>query len=1570
VCLTLAFVQTEWGQNWLARKATTRLSRDLQSRIFIKHISVGFFNKLNLEGVLVEDQKQDTLLYAGIVQVRITDWFFLKDEAVLNYIGLENAVINLTRTDSVWNYKYLEDYFATPSSPQKKEAGIRFNLKEVVLNNVALNQRDGWRGEDMIVKVGSLALDAKNLDLSDKVIDINSLELVRPYFHLYSYDGRRPSVFVRAPAQDVLTTDTLLQWNPQSWKMNIGRLHIAGGLFRSDQDSLNPTVPYFDGAHIAFGDIDAEFKAIALRNDTLRAGIRLATKERSGLHVQALNANLQLHPQLMEFSNLELKTPNSRLGNYFAMKYKDMSAMSDFIHAVTMQATFSKAHVASDDLAYFAPDLKTWKRTVRLDGKARGTVDALSGRQVSIGIGSSTSFFGDFSLIGLPDINKTFIDVTANNLVTNYTDAATFVPALRSVTVPDISKLGIIRFNGSYTGFINDFVTFGTIRTALGTLSSDLNMKLPENGPPVYSGKVSTDNFNLGSFLRNRQLGTVSFAADVKGRSFDWNNLDVTFNGRIRKFYFNGYTYQNIAAKGTLKKQVFDGHVESKDENADLTLNGLIDLSGKTPHFDAVTNIRKLDLQALHFSKEPVSLSGTFNLKFNGRSLSDFVGNARFGSITFSQGGRELKLDSLQLTSSFKNGVRTLQAQAPEFNATITGNFDLATLPDAVTLFLSRYYPSYIKPPTRRILKQDFTFDIKTGEVEEYVKLFDSRLSGFNNSHIQGSLDVAASRLTLEGDVPYFSFNQYRFSNTKLNGDGDFTRLLLTGQVNDAVISDSLYFPETTFRLEAQNDVTDFNINTTASQTINQANLSAQIKTFSDGASVLFNPSTVVINGKTWTIEQGGELDLRMNAEVQGQLVLRESVQEIRVFTQPSSIGDWNDLHVSLRNINIGDFSPFFLPDNRAEGILHGDIVVEDPIGQMQASLFYNNSTGMLTGRGGNTDLSQKVTINLALDLKDSANLFQNRISIGATNYPVKILERFLGALFSDMQGYVTGNLDIVGEGADMAYLGKARLRNAGMKVNFTQVFYNLDDTEIELTETAIKLGNITLRDRYNHTATVRGTIQHKAFQEMTFDIVAEVDKEPMELLNTTYNDNQQFYGRARGTGSFILIGPLNDLFMQINGRASEQDSSYITLPPSKTRESGAASFLVEKKYGTEQEEIVYSGAATNITYEVNLAANPMVNVEVILDDLTGDVIRGRGTGNIELRAGTVEPLSIRGRYAIQEGSYLFTFQSFFKKPFVLRKNGNNYIEWTGDPYAATIRFEAGYQANDVSLAPLASRTVGLNDNSNNNLARYRGDVTVVATLTGELFRPTFDFKIEFPENFYTAMDQRYAFEVQQAIQQIERNTNELNKQVTYLIVFNSFAPFENSGTTVNPLNEFAYSTISGLFFGEVNKRLNQLLSKILRNNDLTVNFTGSLYNSDPVPQTSRAVLPNQSNLNINVGLPLMKERLLVTLGSTFDIPLQSNQQQSFQLLPDVMVEFLINKSGTIRATFFYRQTPDYGAIANNQTQRAGANLAYRRDFNSLSEFLLNRKKGNRKNQKQPDPAAAPVDSTSTTVAQ
>jgi hypothetical protein len=244
-----------------------------------------------------------------------------------------------------------------------------------------------------------------------------------------------------------------------------------------------------------------------------------------------------------------------------------------------------------------------------------------------------------------------------------------------------------------------------------------------------------------------------------------------------------------------------------------------------------------------------------------------------------------------------------------------------------------------------------------------------------------------------------------------------------------------------------------------------------------------------------------------------------------------------------------------------------------------------------------------------------------------------------------------------------------------------------------------------------------------------------------MELINTTYNDNQQFYGTAMGTGFLKLIGPEYDMHLYIEANASDLEPSFITIPPSRTRESGSADFMVERKFGVEMTTDAYRGSTTNITYEVNLTANPMVTVEVVLDELTGDVIRGKGEGNIRLKAGTSEPLSIRGRYDIDEGSYLFTFQSFFKKPFELRKGAVNYIEWTGDPYAATINFNAVYEAKQVSFAPLASSL-----STNNQYARYRGDVRVLAQLSGELFRPNFNFKLEFPENSIANSDPTLAF--------------------------------------------------------------------------------------------------------------------------------------------------------------------------------------------------------------------------------
>jgi len=1526
---------------------------------------------MNLKGVLVEDQQKDTLLYAGTVQVNITDWFFLKDHADLHYIGLQDAVIKLQRTDSTWNYHFLEQYFSSSETSTQKKAGIEFNLKKVLMKNVSILQRDAWVGNDLNIKLGSLDLDANNISISGKVVDANSLKLVDPYFHQYSYTGRKPksTIIVEQNGKEIIK-DTALQWNPDNWNVILNKLSINNGTYRNDRETLVSNTTYFDGQHIHFSAINGAISNFRWLADTLKANIDITTNERSGLQVKQLKSNILFHPQIMEFNNLYLKTNRSELGNYFAMRYEDIGDMNDFLHAVNMAAHFKKTIVSSDDIAFFAPQIKDWNKTFYIDGNVKGTVDALTGTNTNIRVGHSTALQGNFSLVGLPNINETLINVEARELRTNYADAVRFIPAIRNVTTPNLRKLGALRFTGTFTGFYNDFVTYGTIQTSLGTVRTDLNMKLPDKGQPTYSGTISTESFQLGQFINNNDFGTIAFNGKVKGSSFEWKKLDLNIDGTVRKLHFQDYTYQNITAKGRLQNRKFEGVFAINDPNARAKMNGIIDLSKDIPLFNLTADVEHLHLKALRLSKEELILGGKFDLNISSKDIASILGNASIRDASLTLNGNRLSFDSLVVSSFITNGIRTLSVKSNELDASVTGQFDFKSLPEAFTLFLSRYYPAYIRPARYSIPNQNFTFNITTGVVEDYIKLLDNRLSGFNNSQIDGSLNVATSSLTLEANIPEFSFQQYNFSDVKLNGDGNFDRLIINGEVNNAIIGDSLYLPQTTFTIQANNDISDIVINTTANQTINKADISARVRTYSNGVSIEFNPSSFVLNGKTWNIEQGGELDFRSNSVVQGALILRESNQEVRLTTQPSGIGNWNDLHIALTNINMGDFAPFFLKEPRIEGLLTGEVVIEDPqerlniigsirtdqlrvdndsIGQVKGDIRYNNRTGLLTANGANTDPEHKIQFDLALDFKDSANLHQDRITVTPVNYPVKILERFIGGLFSDLQGFLTGKLDIIGEGRNQNFIGKARLKDAGLKVNFTQVFYKIDDTDIELKANEINFGTMKLRDKDGKTATVRGSIGHSGFQNMVFDLEATVDNDPIELINTTYNDNQDFYGRAKGTGTLVLAGPQHDMNMYIELNPSNRDSSYITLPPSRTRESGQASFMVERKYGREMSGDELTGSQTNITYAVNLTANPWVTVEVVLDELTGDVIKGRGNGDLYIRAGTSEPMSIRGRYEIEEGSYLFTFQSFFKKPFELRKGGTNYIEWTGDPYSAQIRFDALYQAKNVSFTPLAT-SLSLDQNLN----RYRGDVNVIAQLSGELFRPTFNFKIEFPENSIANSSPSLAF----GIQQIERNPNEINKQVTYLIVFNSFAPFESGQASYNPLNEFAYSTISGLFFGEVNKRLNQLLSRILRNNDLTFNFTGSLYNRNLINQNARGFNINQATAGVSVGLPLLNDRIQITFGGTFDVPLGSDIEQKIRLFPDVNVDLLINKSGSVRATFFYSQIPDLTlgtARASGLNQRAGAKMSYRKEFTSLKEFFFGKKQTGEKN--NPDSA-------------
>ena len=150
----------------------------------------------------MEDQFHDTLLYAGNLQVRITDWFIFKSKAELKNVQLDDAVIHLNRADTLWNYQFLINYFTPTSRTPKKNAGIQFNLKKLGLKNVVLTQKDPSRGQDLVAAVGNLELDANDISLANKNIDIPSLTLTQPLFSLYTYPAKGTS----AQKKDTIVT--------------------------------------------------------------------------------------------------------------------------------------------------------------------------------------------------------------------------------------------------------------------------------------------------------------------------------------------------------------------------------------------------------------------------------------------------------------------------------------------------------------------------------------------------------------------------------------------------------------------------------------------------------------------------------------------------------------------------------------------------------------------------------------------------------------------------------------------------------------------------------------------------------------------------------------------------------------------------------------------------------------------------------------------------------------------------------------------------------------------------------------------------------------------------------------------------------------------------------------------------------------------------------------------------------------------------------------------------------------------------------------------------------------------
>ena len=1514
---------------------TSRLSKDLNTTVSVRSVNFSLFNKMLLNDALILDMNCDTLLYAGTVSVNITDWWFFKDHAQLQYIGLRDAIFRIQRrTDSVWNYQFLANYFSrTPGSPTIKDSthGIQLDLKEIDLSRIHLEKHDAWRGEDMDLQLTAMQLLADTLSFSDKVARIRSLRFTRPDFTLTNYKGLRPTPpdDTTAPLNDPLH----LRLNPGKWDVTAASVTIRDGSFRHEKPADTVINKYFDGNHIYFSAVNTSFTNLRLNSDTLTAHLLLSTKERSGLEVKKLDARIKWFPEAMEFARLDLQTNHSHLRNFFALRFRTLDDMDDFTTRIHMDAHFTDADIDSDDISWFAPELIDWNKHIKLTGDIQGTVADLRGRQVQLTAGHNTSLNGDIHLKGLPDINRTLIEFKSNDFRTTYDDMAALFPSIRTIHQPRIDQLQYLRFKGDFTGTIHDFVTKGTVETNLGSLVTNVNMKLPAEGASMYTGTISTDSFYLGRFLDNDNLGRIAFQGKIDGTGLRTGTLSATLDGTISSLEFNHYTYQNIQVNGAVAKKKFNGEFLADDPNLDAHLNGLIDFTGVQPKFDFQAEVRKADLKRLNFVDKMVEFNGKFRCNFTGDDIDNFLGKASIYDASIYKNGERVSFDSLDLESSVIDNNKTITVVSNEFDGAIVGVFNIKDLPASFQTFLNKYYPSYITPAKSIPANQNFSFVITTKKVEDYIDLFNTDLSGFNNAGLSGRIDTRNNLLDLNVDLPSFGYKHFLLDNLTLKGRGSLDSLNMETTIGDVTLNDSLHFPGTHLLLHSANDHSTLQITTSANQTLNSANISARVTTLPTGVQVTFNPSTFDINSKTWTIDRDGIVTFNHNVFSAENFSIHNGDQQVLMTTHPSDAGNWNDIHVDLKKVNIGDFTPFVEKAERLEGLLTGNLEVTNPfghpaatfhgtadqfrfandfIGKIDLAADFSGSAGLVHATAHSDNLNYHFDAQAVIHTSDSLPGPPIDITTNVADMKIDLLEKYLGGIFTNFTGNASGNLHIIGPASHLLYLGTVNLRDASLKVAYTQCTYKIPTATIQFKKDTIDFGTFQAKDRFGHTADLlRGRLFHHAFDDLGFDF--ELNTNRLLLLDTKATDNNQFFGTVIGKARITLTGPESNIKMDIKGAPT--DSSNIYLPPSVTRESGEADFLQWKVYGTEIRKSTPDKKSSNLLVTLNVDANNFVNVYMILDPLSGDVIKTNGRGNLVMTIGTTQDLTLNGRYEIDRGSYNFTFQSFIHKPFVFKEGVGNYIQWTGNPYDATIGIQAVYTAQNVQFSDLGlSAASGLIINSLNVL-HYRGDILVTATLRNKLVSPDISFQIDLPENSPLKNDQ----DALSLIQKIESDPNELNKQVSCLVVLNSFVPLSNSTTTAfNPNQagaDVVVNSISGIISNAFRKQVSAVLQRVFKDNTLQVNFNTSVYNgSYLLTNNANNLIYDRTNFNFSVGKSLFNEKLTLTVGSALDFGMTAQQEQAaaFEFLPDINAAYKITPDGRVSLTLFYRNSYNY----------------------------------------------------------
>ena len=1313
------------------------------------------------------------------------------------------------------------------------------------------------------------------------------------------------------------------------------------------------TVSGFDRNHISVRNFLSTISLKSLRRDSININVRrLSFEEKAGFVLPKLSFKLAANNREAYFSQFSLQLKQSLIAlNTAHVDLSRMKEVSQFCDSCDIRFAIDNSRLVFNDLAPFVPALQNFNTPTDFSCFVEGTVNHLKLNRLQFNYGKGDIIASlEGTLDGITRIQEAFLFGKVSDLRATPEGLASIINNFSSTdqqVSPVLTRLGITHFQGEISGFLSNMVMFGTLSGDPGKISADLMLSRNfETQSLAYQGSIKTDDFDLHRlFGKNNLFGSVDLNLDLDGRHYVNGTPTGQLAGQIGRIEYNGYAYENIQLNGDYQGSRFEGAAIIDNENGYLSLLGAIDLMNKRPEFDFMAYGRHIRPEALKLTNKykGADLSFGMHANFTGNSLDNAEGELSIDSVEFIKGDDSFFLNQFRIIAHNEDIPQYIQVRSDILNGEIQGKYSFQSLKNSLTNIIASVLPAVVSPPAEKKkspksipVENSFNYLFEINPTEELSRIFELPVTLASGGEIEGFYNDTENRFRLNTIFPSLQYKKSRFNNVLLHTEKKRDNLSLSVRASNTNKKNKTLL--WAIQADACNDNLETRINwSNAGESTFCGELSASTRFIRTGAkkpaaTIEINPTNIILNDSIWKIlpatitADSGKINIE-------HFEIRHDKQYLHIDGMASKSPD-DEIDLRLNDLSLNYiFESLNIPNVSFGGQATGNILVSDLLSgapRLNTHKFHvkdfsyndavfgdlnlysqweNESQGILlqgsVSQHGHPDTGIYGHI---FPTKDSLHL-----SFDAHYLNLDFLRPFIGNILTGFTGRATGKVDFYGKFNALTVTGDAYAQNVTFGIDYLNTVYSLSDS-IHLTPNLIRFENVTVSDKFGRTGLARGRLEHNHFKNMTYDIGIS-DVHNMLVFDVTELINPDYYGTVFGSGTASITGDMARTNIDVNMRTDDNSKFTFVLTGSETASDYPFITFVNKAQEMRRQEGANptgqplptpnpkpENPANTHVINVNLQidATPEATMQIVMDPVTGDLIKANGTGGIRLEYNTFADMKMYGTYTLEKGSYSFNLQDLITRLFNI-KSGSS-ISFRGDPLEAYLDITATY-----------SLTANLTDLSESfaqekELSRTSVPVNTVLSVSENLQHPDLKFDIEFPT---------LTQDIDRQVRSIISTEEMMNRQIIYLLALGKFytPDYMNTGQRSNELASVASSTLSS----QLNNMLGQISDKLNIGTNIRSD-KGDFSDVEVELALSSQLLNNRLILNGNFGY-------------------RDNQVNSNAFVGDFDLEYLLNKSGNMRLKAYNHYTDLNYSIKSALTTQ-GVGVMFKRDFSRISEIF------------------------------